>query len=114
LGVGQGCAKGCDADVVGAGQGDRKNVDGSFDEDGSGAGGEPVGVFGQAVQLVALGVQDGVAGVEVFRASFGGGVGAGLEVVGVWVAPADEPGDDAVVVDGQDESLGRPVVAGRR
>jgi len=109
LGVGEGCAEGCDADVVGAGQGDGEDVDGSFDEDGGGAGGEPVGVFGDAVQLLALGEQDGVAGVEVLGAGLGGGVGAGLEVVGVGVAPTDEPGDDAVVVDGQDEPVAEGV-----
>jgi len=58
LGVGEGGAEGGDADVVVAvaGQGYREDVDGSFDEDGGGAAGEPVGVLGDAVQLVALGV----------------------------------------------------------
>lgn len=81
------------AGAAGAGQGDSEGVDGSFDDDRRGAAGQAVGVLGEAVELVALGEQDGLAGVEVLRSGLDRAVGARLEPVVLGVAPADEPDD---------------------
>ena len=70
---------------------DGDRVQRAFDDDRGGSGGEPVGVLGEPVQLVALGEQDGLAGVQVLRAGLGGRFGARLERVVVGVAAADEP-----------------------
>ena len=81
----------------------------AFDEDRGGAVGEPVGVFGHAVQLLAFAEQHGVAGVEVLRALPWLDVVVGVGVVGGGVASADEADDLVVVVDGQDEAVAEGV-----
>ena len=55
-----------DADVVAAaGEGDGERVERPFDEDRDGAGGQRRCSLGEAVQLVALGEQVGLGGVQV-------------------------------------------------
>lgn len=66
---------------------DGDRVDGSFDEDGQAAALQGAGVLDQPVQVLALGVERRLAGVEVLRGA--GVVGAVL----ARVAAADEPDD---------------------
>ena len=121
--------------MVATGVGNGQGVHGAFDKDGGGAGVEAFAVLGHAVQLLALGEQDGVAGVEVPRAHLRRRSGLAaleltaldvswVEVVGVGVAAADEPddlgavgrrvldGEHEAVADGVDEPAGRRAAAG--
>ena len=103
--VGERGAERGDADVVAvAGEGDGERVEGAFDEDRDGAGGQRRGSLGEAVQLVALGEQVGLGGVEVL-----GNGSARFVAVVVGVAAADPAVDLRAVADGEDEPVAEAV-----